>query len=151
MRRQRGNWRVNQVQNSPDGDWDRVWIGADIATMTAGAEPYGSIKGAALAVKGDRIAWIGEAGAARDRAAARGVSVQEVGGLWMTPGPIDCHTHLIFGGNRVAEFEQRLGGVSYEEIGRAGGGIQSTVRATREATHASLRASAAVRARRLMS
>jgi imidazolonepropionase len=119
--------------------------------MTAGAEPYGSIKGAALAVKGDRIAWIGAADAARDRAAARGVPVQEAGGLWMTPGLIDCHTHLIFGGNRVAEFEQRLCGVSYEEIARAGGGIQSTVRATREATHEALRASAAGRARRLMS
>jgi len=146
-----GNRRVNQVQNFPDGDWDRVWIGADIATMTAGGEPYGSVKGAALAVKGDRIAWIGAAGAARERAAARRVPVQEVGGFWMTPGLIDCHTHLIFGGNRVAEFEQRLCGVSYEEIARAGGGIQSTVRATREATPESLRASAAVRARRLMS
>ena len=151
MQRQSRQSAGQQVQNFPDGEWDRVWIGADIATMTAGAEPYGSIKGAALAVKGDRIAWIGEAGAARDRAAARGVPVQEVGGLWMTPGLIDCHTHLIFGGNRVAEFEQRLCGVSYEEIARAGGGIQSTVRATREATHESLRASAAVRARRLMS
>jgi imidazolonepropionase len=147
----RGNRRVNQVQYFPDGEWDRVWIGADIATMTAGGEPYGSINDAALAVKGERIAWIGAAGAARDRAAARGVPVQEVSGLWMTPGLIDCHTHLIFGGNRVAEFEQRLCGVSYEEIARAGGGIQSTVRATREATHESLRASAAVRARRLMS
>src|SRR4029077_18506986 len=95
----------------PDGEWDRVWIGADIATMAAGAEPYGGIRDAALAVKGDRIAWIGTAGAARDRAAARGVPVQEVSGLWMTPGLIDCHTHLIFGGNRVAEFEQRLCGV----------------------------------------
>jgi imidazolonepropionase len=151
MQRQSRQSAGQQVQNFPDEDWDSVWIGADIATMTAGAEPYGSIKGAALAVKGERIAWIGEAGAARGRAAARGVPVQEVGGLWMTPGLIDCHTHLIFGGNRVAEFEQRLCGVSYEEIARAGGGIQSTVRATREATHESLRASAAVRARRLMS
>jgi imidazolonepropionase len=147
----RGGAAGQLVQNFPDGDWDRVWIGADIATMAAGAEPYGRIKDAALAVKGGRIAWIGAAGAARDRAAARGVPVQEVGGLWMTPGLIDCHTHLIFGGNRVAEFEQRLCGVSYEEIARTGGGIQSTVRATREATHESLRASTAARARRLMS
>jgi imidazolonepropionase len=77
--------------------------------------------------------------------------VQEVDGLWMTPGLIDCHTHLIYGGNRVAEFEQRLCGASYEDIARAGGGIQSTVRATRAATHESLRAAAAARARRLMS
>src|SRR5260370_21522225 len=118
--------------------------------MTAGAEPYGSVKGAALAVKGERIAWIGAAGAARDRAAAGGVPVHEVGGLWMTPGLIDCHTHLIYGGNRVAEFEQRLCGASYEDIARAGGGIQSTVRATRAATYESLRASAAARARRVV-
>jgi imidazolonepropionase len=143
---------AGSVQNFPDEEWDRVWIGADIATMAAGgAEPYGSVKGAALAVRGERIAWIGAADAARDRAAARGVPVQDVDGLWMTPGLIDCHTHLIFGGNRVAEFEQRLCGASYEDIARAGGGIQSTVRATRAATHESLRAAAAVRARRLMS
>src|SRR6266436_8172110 len=150
MQRQSRQSAGQQVQNFPDGEWDRVWIGADIATMTAGAEPYGSIKGAALAVKGDRIAWIGEAGAARDRAAARGVPVQEVGGLWMTPGLIDCHTHLIFGGNRVAEFEQRLCGVSYEEIARAGGGIQSTMRDTRAATRESLYESALTRLRCLM-
>ena len=69
----------------------------------------------------------------------------------MTPGLIDCHTHLVYGGNRVEEFEKRLCGVSYEEIARAGGGIQSTVKATRVATHEELRASAAVRAERLMS
>jgi imidazolonepropionase len=139
------------VQNFPDEEWDRVWIGADIATMAAGAGPYGSVKGAALAVRGERIAWIGAADAARDKAAARGVPVQEADGLWITPGLIDCHTHLIFGGNRVAEFEQRLCGASYEDIALAGGGIQSTVRATRAATHESLRATAAARARRLMS
>jgi imidazolonepropionase len=68
----------------------------------------------------------------------------------MTPGLIDCHTHLVFGGNRVEEFEKRLCGVSYEDIARAGGGIQSTVQATRGATHAQLHASAAIRAERLM-
>ncbi len=69
----------------------------------------------------------------------------------MTPGLIDCHTHLVYGGNRVDEFEKRLCGVSYEDIARAGGGIQSTINATRAADAAELRAAAAVRAMRLMS
>jgi imidazolonepropionase len=69
----------------------------------------------------------------------------------MTPGLIDCHTHLVYGGNRVEEFEKRLRGVSYEEISRAGGGIRSTVQATRSATHQELYASAALRAHQLMS
>jgi imidazolonepropionase len=131
-------------------DWDHVSIGANIATMVAGAEPYGKIENAALAVKGDRIAWIGAASEGRARAAAQGLAVHEAQGLWVTPGLIDCHTHLVYGGNRVAEFEKRLRGVSYEEIARAGGGIQSTVRATRAATVAELCASAALRTRQLM-
>ncbi len=119
--------------------------------MVAGAEPYGNLNDAALAVKGERIAWMGSAAEGRARAAAQNLAVLDAQGLWMTPGLIDCHTHLVYGGNRVEEFEKRLCGVSYEEIARAGGGIQSTVRATRAATHAQLLASAAVRARRLMS
>jgi imidazolonepropionase len=118
--------------------------------MAAGAEAYGSIENAALAVAGERIAWIGSAAEAEVRAAAQNLRVEDARGLWMTPGLIDCHTHLVFGGNRVEEFEKRLCGVSYEDIARAGGGIQSTVQATREATHAQLHASAAIRAERLM-
>ena len=139
------------MQKSSNSDWDQVWIGANIATMVAGAGPYGNIKDTALAVKGERIAWIGPAAEARSKAAAQNLPVRDAQGLWMTPGLIDCHTHLVYGGNRVEEFEKRLNGVSYEEIARAGGGIQSTVKATRAATHAQLYASAAVRARRLMS
>lgn len=138
------------MQNSSGKEWDQVWSGANIATMVAGAEAYGSIKNAALAVKGERIAWIGSAAEAEVRAAAQSLPIQDAQGLWMTPGLIDCHTHLVFGGNRVEEFEKRLCGVSYEDIARAGGGIQSTVQATREATHARLHASAAIRAERLM-
>jgi imidazolonepropionase len=122
-----------------------------MATMVAGAAPYGNMKNAALAVKGEHIAWIGPAVEAHTRAAAQNLSVQDVQGLWMTPGLIDCHTHLVYGGNRVEEFEQRLCGVSYEDIARAGGGIQSTVQATRAASHLELFTSAAVRAERLMS
>jgi imidazolonepropionase len=127
-----------------------VWVGANIATMVAGAQPYGSLESAALAVKGERIAWIGTAVEARARAASHGIPVEDCQELWMTPGLIDCHTHLVYGGNRVEEFEKRLCGVSYEDIARAGGGIQSTVNATRAASRESLRASAAVRAKRVM-
>jgi len=138
------------VRKSSDNDWDEVWIGANIATMAAGAGSYGSIEDAALAVRGERIAWIGTAAEARRRAAAQAMTVRDAQGLWITPGLIDCHTHLIYGGNRVAEFEQRLCGVSYEDIARAGGGILATVRATRAATSAELYDSALVRLKRLM-
>lgn len=132
-------------------EWDRVWIGMNIATMVAGGTPYGKRERAALAVRGESIAWIGSAEEGRRLAEARGVSIAEAEGLWMTPGLIDCHTHLVYGGNRVAEFEQRLCGVPYEDIARSGGGIQSTVKATRCADFESLATSAALRARRLMS
>jgi imidazolonepropionase len=125
----------HQLQKAPDKEWDQIWVGANIATMAAGAGPYGSIENAALAVKGERIAWIGPAEEGRAVAAAQNLPVQDARGLWMTPGLIDCHTHLVYGGNRVEEFEKRLCGVSYEAIARAGGGIQSTVQATRAASH----------------
>jgi imidazolonepropionase len=138
------------VRKSSDNTWDEVWIGASIATMAAGAQAYGSIEDAALAVSGERIAWIGSAAEGRRRAAAQGLDTRDAQGLWITPGLIDCHTHLIYGGNRVAEFEQRLCGVSYEEIARAGGGILGTVRATRAATNGELYESALLRLKRLM-
>jgi imidazolonepropionase len=122
-----------------------------MATMVPGPTPYGNLLDSALAVAGERIAWIGPAAEGRARAAAQGAAVEDARGLWITPGLIDCHTHLVYGGNRVEEFEKRLCGVSYEEIARAGGGIQSTVNATRAATSESLRESASLRARRLMS
>ncbi|HEY4446622.1 MAG TPA: imidazolonepropionase [Steroidobacteraceae bacterium] len=138
------------MQKNSGKEWDQVWTGANIATMVAGAAPYGNMDNAALAVKGERIAWIGPAAEAKSRAAAQNLAVHDAQGLWMTPGLIDCHTHLVYGGNRVEEFEKRLCGVSYEDIARAGGGIQSTVNATRGATHQALYASAAVRAKCLM-
>jgi len=130
--------------------WDRVWVGMGIASMVAGRIPYGKLERAALAVSGERIAWIGDAEEARDRARTSRIPIEEAEGLWMTPGLIDCHTHLVYGGNRVAEFEQRLCGVPYEEIARGGGGIQSTVNATRRADFESLAATATARARGLM-
>lgn len=126
-----------------------MWIGANIATMS-GAGAYGSLGDAAVAIKGERIAWLGAAEEGRRRAVAQGLSIHDVRGQWITPGLIDCHTHLVYGGNRVAEFEQRLCGASYEDIARAGGGIQSTMRETRAASKESLYASALIRLRCLM-
>ena len=119
--------------------------------MVARATPYGSLTDAALAVKDGRIAWIGPAEQALAKATAEDVPIEDCRGLWMTPGLIDCHTHLVYGGNRVAEFEQRLSGVSYEAISLSGGGIQSTVNATRAADADALLAAAMMRVRRLLS
>lgn len=138
------------MHKTSGAEWDQIWVGANIATMAAGAGPYGAVHDAALAVEGGRIAWIGPAAEGERRAAAQGVQIQDARGLWMTPGLIDCHTHLVYGGNRIEEFEKRLCGVSYEDIARSGGGIQSTVRATRAATNDELHASALIRVEQLM-
>ena len=145
--------KSSQEPQSSDGrsnGWDRVWVGAQLATMAASGEAYGAMHDAAIAVKDGRIAWLGSSAEAERRAAAQAVPVIDAAGVWITPGLIDCHTHLVYGGNRVAEFEQRLGGASYEDIARAGGGIESTVRASRAATRESLFAVAVTRVRRLM-
>jgi imidazolonepropionase len=100
------------------------------------AHGYAAIRDAAIGVRGDRIAWIGPA-----RELPRNASASKrlgCGGRWATPGLIDCHTHLVYAGNRAGEFEQRLHGASYTDIARAGGGIQSTLRATRAATQDAL-------------
>jgi imidazolonepropionase len=144
------SWGFTTLQELAGKQWDAVYGGARIATMRTGGEPYGALHDAALAVAGERIAWIGPLAEARARAEQQGLKVTDAQGLWITPGLIDCHTHLVYGGNRVAEFEQRLCGVSYEEIARAGGGINSTVTATREATPELLRDASLVRMQRLM-
>lgn len=107
----------------------RVWKDVTLLTM---AEGYGLIQDGAIAVQGDRIVWLGQAD---DLPAAYvGADIISCGGNFMTPGLIDCHTHLVYGGTRVAEFEKRLAGMSYAQIAREGGGILSTVRATRDAS-----------------
>lgn len=131
-------------------EWDYVWIGAHLATMRTGPGAYGTLRDAALAIKGDRIAWIGSAAEARSRIAGHPVTACDVTGLWMTPGLIDCHTHLVWAGSRAAEFEQRLLGATYEQIARAGGGIQSTVDATRSASDEALLSATEARARSLL-
>ncbi len=125
--------------------WDGLWIGADLATMTPGGEPYGAIAEGALGVRDGRISWLGRVAdlpGDAERCAAR---VVDAGGLWITPGLIDCHTHAVFGGDRAAEFEMRLGGASYQDIAAAGGGILSTVAATRSAPEPDLVEAAAKR------
>lgn len=114
---------------------------ATLATMTEGS---GLMEGAAILVQGDRIAWVGP------MAQAPGGNARDLGGRLVTPGLIDCHTHLVHGGDRAREFEMRLNGASYEEVARAGGGIVSTVRATREASEAELLESAVARLDRML-
>jgi len=129
----------------PSPTWDSLWVNVNLASMAPGAGPYGAITGAALAVAGDRIAWLGRMADLPGAPATLARVVHDGAGRWMTPGLIDCHTHLVFGGDRAREFELRLGGASYEEVARAGGGIVSTVRATREASEDELLATARAR------
>lgn len=114
---------------------DTLWTDARLATMADGA--LGVIEGGAIAARDGRIVFAGPAADAP--AAARTVQCD---GRWITPGLIDCHTHIVHGGNRADEFAARLAGASYEEIARAGGGIVSTMRATRAASEPELVASA---------
>ncbi len=112
--------------------WDLLLTDARIATMRGGApDPYGAIDGGALAIRDGRIAWVGPGA---DLPSRRAEEVRSLEGRWITPALIDCHTHLVFGGDRGSEFEARLGGASYEELAVAGGGIMATVRATRAAS-----------------
>lgn len=116
---------------------------ARLATMVSGVEPYGLLADGAVAITDGQIAWAGKTGdlpAAYSQWAKR-----DLAGRLVTPALIDCHTHLVFGGNRAREFELRLQGASYEEISRSGGGIKSTVAATRDASDASLLAGALTR------
>ncbi|HET7267342.1 MAG TPA: imidazolonepropionase [Oleiagrimonas sp.] len=116
--------------------YDLLLTDATLATLT-GNEGYGLRRHAALACKDGRVAWLGDTAelTAPDDMASE---VLAMSGALVTPGLVDCHTHLVFGGNRAGEFEMRLNGADYEAIARAGGGIVSSVKATREASEASL-------------
>jgi len=107
----------------------RLFTNVSVATMEPGGSPYGLISDAALAIENDTIAWVGPPNALPDD--WRSVEAEDLGERLVTPALIDCHTHLVFGGHRAKEFELRLEGATYEEIARAGGGIISTVKATR--------------------
>lgn len=118
--------------------FDRIWLNARLATLAG--DGLGIIEHGALASKDGRIAFVGSS----DGLPTAWDAVERIdcGGRWITPGLVDCHTHLVFGGDRAHEFELRLKGASYEEIARAGGGILSTVSATRGASESELVASA---------
>jgi imidazolonepropionase len=113
-------------------DWDLLITDARIATLRRDARDYGVIKGAgAIAIAAGRIAWLGPEAELPPHTAKQ---QRAVNGRWLTPALIDCHTHLVFAGDRSEEFERRLQGARYEDIAKAGGGIMSTVRATRGAS-----------------
>lgn len=122
-----------------------LWQHCHVATMAQGK--YSIIEDAAMVTAGSLIEWIGSRSQVPTADYAQ---VHDLQGAWVTPGLIDCHTHTVFGGNRSGEFEQRLQGVSYAEIAAKGGGIASTVRATRAATEDELFASAEKRLRSLL-
>ena len=117
--------------------WQTLWINVNLATMSDGSNSYGAIENGALAIANGKIAWLGTMS---DLSASeyKAEHVIDKKGAWLTPGLVDCHTHLVFGGNRANEFEMRLEGKSYQEIANAGGGIVSTVTATRAASESEL-------------
>jgi len=121
---------------------DRLITDCRLATMVEGGEAYGAIEDGAILIGDGRIVWVG---ARVDLPAHEAVETDRLDGRWVTPGLVDCHTHLVFGGDRSGEFEQRLGGASYEEVARAGGGIVSSVAATRAASEDELYESALTR------
>ncbi|MDQ4087022.1 MAG: imidazolonepropionase [Pseudomonadota bacterium] len=128
--------------------WDRLLVDCNVATMDPKVgTAFGAIENGAIGIAEGRIVRVGRR---TELAGYQAKKVEPLGGAWVTPGLIDCHTHLVFGGNRAHEFEQRLGGASYEEIARAGGGILSTVKATRAATLEQLVESSRPRLKALM-
>ncbi len=118
--------------------WDTLFINAEVATMRRGAAPYGLISDSAIGVKDGNIAFVGTMRELGGDIGDVAREVHDADGDLVTPGLIDCHTHLVWGGNRSSEFEARLLGKSYEEISAAGGGINATVAATRAASEEEL-------------
>lgn len=128
--------------------WDGVLVNARLVTL-AGDTGYGVIEAGALAWHEGRLVFVGPVDDLPAAAETLSAHVVDGAGEWVTPGLVDCHTHVVFGGDRAGEFEQRLQGASYEDIARAGGGIVSTVRATRAANEEDLLAQSLPRARAL--
>jgi imidazolonepropionase len=126
-----------------------LWRNASVVTL-ADTSGWGLLEHGAMLTSGDTVEWVGPLSELPSVARPTIHAEHDLGGALVTPGLIDCHTHLVYGGHRATEFEQRLQGISYEEIARAGGGIRSTVAATRAATDAQLLASATQRALALM-
>ena len=142
----------DQGKSNKSAAWDALWVNVHLATMVPGASDgqggYGELRDGAVAVRDGRIAWIGARSALPSGTSA--AVEHDAGGQWLTPGLVDCHTHIVYAGNRSDEFEARLNGVPYEEIARRGGGIVSTVRATRAASEAQLLAASLPRVATLL-
>jgi imidazolonepropionase len=126
---------------------DRVWRGARLATMASAQPGLGIVEKGLIASRDGRIVY---AAAEADAPTFDAVETIDCDGRWITPGLVDCHTHIVYGGNRAHEFELRLAGATYDEIARAGGGIVSTMRATRSASEDQLLAGARKRVETLM-
>ncbi len=116
---------------------DCLWLNVNLATMTE-SSPYGMVKDGAMLVGGSKVVWLGKRADLPSGYESRIDKIHDGQGGWITPGLVDCHTHLVYAGSRAHEFELRLQGASYEEIARQGGGIRSTVAATREADEKAL-------------
>ena len=129
--------------------WDRLLVDCHLATMEPGAGegPLGIVRNAAIAIEDGRILRVGKR---TELAGFRAKEVVPLGGAWVTPGLVDCHTHLVFGGTRAAEHAMRRAGASYEEIAKSGGGIASTVEATKKASDTDLLEQSRRRLRALM-
>ena len=129
--------------------WDKLLVDARLVTLRDDLGAWGAIEDGALAWKHGLLAYAGPRAELPGEPAALAARIESAGNRWITPGLVDCHTHLVFAGDRAPEFERRLQGASYEQIAREGGGIVSTVRATRAASRERLLAAALPRARAL--
>ena len=114
--------------------FDRLLTHARLATMVPGEVAYGALLDAAIGIRDGRIAWVGPMADVPET----GLETESLENRWVTPALVDCHTHLVFAGDRSDEFERRLAGESYTDISRSGGGIRKTVAATRKAGAAEL-------------
>lgn len=131
--------------------FDTLLIDVSLATMDMGRPgPYGAVENGAVGVVDGKIAFVGDRAGLGGAPAALAKEVVSLDGAWATPGLVDCHTHLVFAGDRAGDFERRQAGATYEEIARAGGGILSTVAATRAAALEDLAALAEARMRRML-
>lgn len=130
--------------NQSSTHWHTLYRNINLVTMTDGSNSYNIIEHGAIAIAADKIAWLGKDNEIPNYDHNK-VEIIEGNNQWLTPGLIDCHTHIIYGGDRANEFEMRLQGASYEAIAKAGGGIVSTVNATRQASESELFNSALAR------
>jgi len=130
-------YRLETLMTTSTASWTTLYRNINIATMDDGSNSYGVIERAALVIAAGKIAWLGKEKELPEFD-HQAVEVVDGNNGWLTPGLIDCHTHIVYGGNRANEFELRLQGASYEEIANNGGGIVSTVNATRQASEQEL-------------